>query len=77
MLKFLPHEKADPLQTISAELKHCEDVHSILITIGPEGGFSEDEAMLALQAGFKPVSLGQRRLRTETAAVVTMAELLR
>jgi 16S rRNA (uracil1498-N3)-methyltransferase len=75
--KFIPHEKADPLQTISMELKYHDDVHSLLIMIGPEGGFAEEEMTLALHSGFKPVSLGPRRLRTETAAVVTMTELLR
>jgi RNA methyltransferase, RsmE family len=76
-LKFIPHEKTDSLQTISSELKNHDDVHSVLITIGPEGGFSEDEVALAEHNGFKLISLGSRRLRTETAAVVTMAELLK
>lgn len=43
---------------------------AILILIGPEGDFSEKEINLALNAGFKPVSLGEKRLRTETAALV-------
>ncbi len=76
-LKFIPHEKADPTQTISSELKHHDDVHSLLIIIGPEGGFAEEEGTLALHSGFKLISLGLRRLRTETAAVVAMAESLR
>jgi len=41
-----------------------------LILIGPEGDFSEQEVALALSHGFMPVSLGNTRLRTETAAVV-------
>jgi len=41
-----------------------------LILIGPEGDFSEKEVELALQSGFIPVSLGESRLRTETAALV-------
>ena len=41
-----------------------------LILIGPEGDFSEDEVKLALENGFKPISLGLSRLRTETAALV-------
>lgn len=41
-----------------------------LILIGPEGDFSEEEITFALQNGFKPISLGKQRLRTETAAVV-------
>ena len=43
---------------------------SSLILIGPEGDFSESEIQTALQNNFIPVSLGNSRLRTETAAVV-------
>ncbi|MCQ2183714.1 MAG: RsmE family RNA methyltransferase, partial [Bacteroidales bacterium] len=45
-------------------------LHSITILIGPEGDFSEQEIDLALQNGYIPVSLGNSRLRTETAGVV-------
>lgn len=41
-----------------------------LILIGPEGDFSEKEVEEALRKGFKPISLGESRLRTETAALV-------
>lgn len=41
-----------------------------LILIGPEGDFSPEEITFALRNGFKPISLGNQRLRTETAAVV-------
>lgn len=43
---------------------------NVLILIGPEGDFSEKEINMALASGFEPVSLGEKRLRTETAAVV-------
>lgn len=49
-----------------------------LVLIGPEGDFSEDEVRKAIEKGFIPVSLGQSRLRTETAALVacfTLKEL--
>jgi len=49
---------------------------SILIIIGPEGGFSADEVARAQAAGAVPVSLGTRILRTETAALVVLAALL-
>ena len=42
----------------------------IAILIGPEGDFSPEETQLAREAGWIPVSLGESRLRTETAAVV-------
>ena len=40
--------------------------------IGPEGDFSNEEVEMAIQKGFKPVSLGKSRLRTETAALVAV-----
>lgn len=42
----------------------------ILILIGPEGDFSPEEIKFALENGFEPITLGNQRLRTETAAVV-------
>ena len=46
---------------------------SALMLIGPEGDFSEDEVRRSLEAGFIPVTLGQCRLRTETAALAATA----
>jgi len=46
---------------------------NVLLLIGPEGGFSEAEAESAIGAGFRPVSLGRRTLRAETAAIAAMA----
>ena len=43
---------------------------SALVLIGPEGDFSPEEVALALHNGFEPISLGESRLRTETAALV-------
>jgi 16S rRNA (uracil1498-N3)-methyltransferase len=48
---------------------------SILIVIGPEGGFSQAEVAAAVQAGFVPVSLGKRILRTETAGLAALAAI--
>lgn len=42
------------------------------VMIGPEGDFSIDEVRLALQHGYRSVSLGRSRLRTETAALVAV-----
>jgi 16S rRNA (uracil1498-N3)-methyltransferase len=42
----------------------------VLVLIGPEGDFSHEEVEMALAAGFREVSLGRSRLRTETAALV-------
>lgn len=64
-------------------IAHCEDTHKqmlshilpndaqrIMILIGPEGDFSSDEITTALAQHFQPISLGDTRLRTETAAIV-------
>ena len=57
-----------------AEKIHLKDALKIgekaLILIGPEGDFSEQEVALAKEYGFRPISLGNSRLRTETAALV-------
>lgn len=47
----------------------------ILLLIGPEGGFSQDEVMQAEKRGFLPLSLGERVLRAETAAMVAVSLL--
>jgi 16S rRNA (uracil1498-N3)-methyltransferase len=46
---------------------------SVVLLVGPEGGFSPKELDLATRADFLPVGLGPRILRTETAAIVAVA----
>jgi 16S rRNA (uracil1498-N3)-methyltransferase len=48
---------------------------AITLLIGPEGGLADDEEEAATRAGFKPVQLGPRILRTETAAIAALAAL--
>ncbi len=52
-------------------------VSAITVLIGPEGGLAEAEQEAAVAAGFKPVRLGPRVLRTETAAITALALLQR
>jgi len=47
--------------------------HETVVLIGPEGDFSENEIESALKAKFMPVSLGESRLRTETAGIYVTA----
>ena len=47
----------------------------IYILIGPEGDFSPEEAALAIERGWIPVTLGNSRLRTETAAILAAAQV--
>lgn len=65
--KFIAHCEETDKKSLKKELKIGED---ITILIGPEGDFSEKEIHLALENQFIPVTLGNTRLRTETAAVV-------
>lgn len=83
-----PRNIRDFLETASADQKfiaHCHEADKkllshtveagkeILILIGPEGDFSEEEVVLAMEQGFIPVSLGANRLRVETAALYSCA----
>ena len=47
-----------------------------LILIGPEGDFTSEEITVALDKGFKPVALGNTRLRTETAGIIAATLLV-
>ena len=64
--KFIAHCHAGERKLLSRSLQKGG---SVLILIGPEGDFSEEEVALALQKGYQPVSLGETRLRVETAAL--------
>ena len=46
---------------------------AVHLLVGAEGGFTADEVATARNAGFEPVGLGPRILRTETAALVALA----
>ena len=56
-------------QTLYKAINEIRKGQSVLLLIGPEGGFGEDEAQLAVEHGFRMVSLGRRILRAETAAI--------
>ncbi|KAA1245349.1 16S rRNA (uracil(1498)-N(3))-methyltransferase [Aquimarina sp. RZ0] len=74
---FIKYKKTDQLL-----IAHCEEAkkqaikevlipgNDITILIGPEGDFSNKEIEIALQSGYTPVTLGETRLRTETAAII-------
>ncbi len=65
--KFIAHCYDDEKMLFQNEIHKSVD---ILILIGPEGDFSKEEVQKAVSLGFIPVSLGNSRLRTETAGVV-------
>jgi 16S rRNA (uracil1498-N3)-methyltransferase len=64
--KFIAHCYPEEKSLLS---QAYEKEGNVLILIGPEGDFSEEEVTLAKAQGFVPVSLGESRLRTETAAL--------
>ena len=64
--KFIAHCYPDKKIPLAQAYRKNENV---LTLIGPEGDFSEEEIKLAKENGFIPVSLGESRLRTETAAL--------
>lgn len=63
-------EGQKPLREIFAPLKK---INSVMILIGPEGGFNTDEVRQAVDAGYEPVTLGSRILRVETAAIAAVS----
>lgn len=65
--KLIAHCEETDKKTLKSVLKANEN---ITLLIGPEGDFSVKEITLALENNYIPVSLGNTRLRTETAAVV-------
>ena len=65
--KFIAHCEENEKKSLQKEL---EPGKNYTILIGPEGDFSSEEIKSAIKAGFVPVTLGNTRLRTETAAIV-------
>ena len=77
--KYIAHcyeeiERTDLFRELSAMPKE----ESVTVLIGPEGDFSFDEVQLAISKGYQPITLGNSRLRTETAGrmAVAMAQLV-
>lgn len=59
----------DPYEGDQASQVAREDWQAVVIAIGPEGGFADEEIIQAKQLGFQPVRLGRSILRIETAAI--------
>jgi len=65
--------EADGTRPLPELLGDFDRIGSASVVIGPEGGFSEEEANAAREAGMKMAGLGKRILRTETAAPFVLA----
>jgi 16S rRNA (uracil1498-N3)-methyltransferase len=72
MLKLLCWER-EAQRSLKEVYEKEPHARAILLLIGPEGGFSFDEAKAAQQHGFVSIHLGRRTLRAETAAVTAMS----
>lgn len=73
-LKILLWEKEKD-RSLRSALKNTglRELHELLITIGPEGGFEDEEAESARSSGFLSVGLGHEILRVETAALAVLS----
>ncbi len=73
---YVPWELAEPAPLRTVFDAQLPAATTVLIAIGPEGGFSADEIASARDAGACAISLGRRILRTETAALVVLSAML-
>jgi 16S rRNA (uracil1498-N3)-methyltransferase len=70
-LLLIPWEEGtEPIKDV---LQKSKEVKKVIVIIGPEGGFSSNEASMAREKGFHAVSLGPNILRTETAAIAALS----
>ena len=72
---LIPYEKQRDtyIQDVLADFSHAKHIG---IIIGPEGGFEEKEVQMAMDQGIKPITLGPRILRTETAGLITLGIIM-
>ena len=81
-VKIVPYEMENFLDGASGMegtrkiINNLSEGQRIAVFIGPEGGFEEDEIDAAISLGMKPVTLGKRILRTETAGMTVMAWIM-
>lgn len=73
---LIPYELAEGIEETKKIIAGIRPGQSVGVFIGPEGGFEEEEVKLAMEAGAKPVTLGRRILRTETAGLTTLSLLM-
>ena len=73
---LIPYEHADNMAETKKLVGQLKDGMKIGIFIGPEGGFEEEEVQGAIEEGIKPITLGKRILRTETAGLAVLSILM-
>lgn len=75
-LKILLMERGPDRTPLKTLLQGVQTKQPVILAIGPEGGWTDDEARAFQAAGFRPASMGGRILRSETAAMAAMAALM-
>lgn len=73
---LIPYERAKGMNVSRETIRSMKGCASLAVFIGPEGGFSEKEIGTAMEAGAKPITLGKRVLRTETAGLAILSILM-
>lgn len=72
-LLLVPYESKNGMEDTKSALAEIKSGMTVGILIGAEGGFEESEVQSAFEMGGKVISLGKRILRTETAAITSVA----
>lgn len=75
-LGIIPYENFKDMKETREVLEKVQKGIKIGIFIGPEGGFEESEVQYAFENGIRPISLGKRILRTETAGLTILSVLM-
>ena len=75
-VRVIPYELQEDDGSVKQYLESLKEGQSVSIFIGPEGGFASGEVELAKEAGIRPISLGRRILRTETAGLAILSWLI-
>ena len=75
-VRVIPYELQEDDGSVKQYLESLKEGESVSIFIGPEGGFAPGEVELAKEAGIRPISLGRRILRTETAGLAILSWLI-
>ncbi len=70
---IIPYELAENMGKTREIIGGLKGEQSVAVFIGPEGGFEEQEIRMAAEKGIRPVTLGRRILRTETAGMTVLA----
>lgn len=74
--RLILHESASPTLRTILESEPALSAERLLVMVGPEGGLADEEVERFARAGGTAVSLGPRILRTETAALVALSQIL-